>query len=399
VRVRYLRRINRLKKGVNIHPGQRLRVRRHVYLPRRMSAGSRRWSRRHLKKSHKKWLVHVVKKGDTLWKIADHHDVSLRRLIRNNDFGKRPHIYPGDRIRVRVATGRRLKGSVQLSHSGAGYIRMRPKRSWGTPGTIRLMEEVYAEMARLYPDGPRGYVADISLRGGGPLRPHKSHQRGVDADISYYKAGNEPTRGLEVMNSQTLDVAKTWDLIRLLLNTGHMKVIFMDYNLQAVLYDHLVHIGYDDEVIARIVQFPRRKANRRAFVRHSPGHHHHLHIRFDCVKMDDPCRRPRIAVIPAPPVKVAAKPAPVPVRRAAAAAVQPRPSRRIVRGGDTQTGGRRARATIESKVEKVDWVAVFKMGPPQTAARKQAGARNRRVRIYRDTESSARMTRLGPTAK
>ncbi|HIA04626.1 MAG TPA: hypothetical protein EYN66_22470 [Myxococcales bacterium] len=363
-----------------------------------------------------------------------------------------PRIYPGDRIRVRVGRKNYISKAVQLQANGKGYIRMRPKKSWGTPGTIKLLTEVYAEMAKRYPNGPSGYIADISRKRGGPLKPHKSHQRGVDIDLSYYKVNEQPTRGLEVMTAETLDIAKNWELIRLFINTGHIKVIFMDYKLQALLYKHLVKLGYDEKTIAGVVQYPNKK-NWRARVRHSSGHHHHLHVRFDCTRPSSPCKRPRTALIADPPTQrrlaeiettpkrvksalvqpeVVAQPvaSAVPILKAVPVAsavpvvkaelevkaqpaakdkllaqilpaLQALPSQEIPipevsRRNVDSTGTRRVgRAAIETTYEKVDWMAVFRNNLKRPQDVRKAGARARQHVPARASERPRRMSRLG----
>ncbi|MEC8025416.1 MAG: hypothetical protein VX223_15920, partial [Myxococcota bacterium] len=85
---------------------------------------------------------------------------------------------------------------------------------------------------------------------------------------------------------------------RLFLNTGHIDMIFMDYRLQAALYHYLRRQGYTEAQVSDWIQYPRSRRDRQGIIRHSPGHHHHLHIRFDCVKTNDPCRRPATALVP-----------------------------------------------------------------------------------------------------
>ncbi len=48
-------------------------------------------------------MKHVVRRGDTLHRIARRHGTTVHRLVRMNPHvAGRPHrIYPGERIRVR----------------------------------------------------------------------------------------------------------------------------------------------------------------------------------------------------------------------------------------------------------------------------------------------------------
>ena len=269
-----------------IRAGQRLKIRR---LPIRTSATApQRQSRR---TSENAWVTHRVRPGDTLWSIGKQYGVKTRHLIRNNNLSARRVIQPDSRIRIKKRHTSLLVDGVQLP-DGEGYVRLRPQKSWGTPGTVRLIQRVYKQFTQQNPNSVPGFIADVSKMHGGPLPPHRSHQRGVDVDISYYKKNNVPTHGLEVVTADTIDIAKTWDLIRHFLNTRHVPVIFMDYALQRTLHSHLVRLGYDETLRSRILQYPRSIQARKGMIRHSPGHHHHLHLRFDCLKAADACAVP-----------------------------------------------------------------------------------------------------------
>lgn len=62
--------------------------------------GNKRCLEMHMKKIHHK-MVHTVKPGETLWKIAHHHHTTVHHLIHLNPQIKDPNlIYPGQRIKV-----------------------------------------------------------------------------------------------------------------------------------------------------------------------------------------------------------------------------------------------------------------------------------------------------------
>ncbi|MFG1625568.1 penicillin-insensitive murein endopeptidase [Kribbella sp. NPDC049227] len=70
-----------------------------------------------------------------------------------------------------------------LPQSGPGFYCKSTGRQFGRRETLRAVTAVAAEWQRRHPSGPRIGITDISLRGGGPMSPHKSHQRGTDVDI------------------------------------------------------------------------------------------------------------------------------------------------------------------------------------------------------------------------
>ncbi len=61
----------------------------------------------------------------------------------------------------------------------------RPGRLFGTERTIRRIVEVITAYRTAHPDAPRVLVGDISLRHGGPIDEHRSHQNGLDVDVYY----------------------------------------------------------------------------------------------------------------------------------------------------------------------------------------------------------------------
>ena len=317
VTIKQLRRLNRLKKGQLLHPGKRLRIKE-----REKRTADHRAARRGRKTPHRpksntlkrrgggQWVTHKVRRGDSLWRLAARYDVSIKTIKKNNRMRRRVRLRKGMVLKIKRRLAPMLTSAVKLPRKGPGYISMRPTRSYGTPGSIRILEYVYARMAERHPGTAPGMVADLSRKDGGQLRPHKSHRRGVDVDVSYYKKGNARTRGLEIMTPETLDVDKSWDLIRVFINTGHVTAIFMDYELQRVLHGYLVSRGYGEKLLTRILQYPRAKRERRGLIRHSPGHHHHLHLRFDCVRPSDPCRIPKTDAIPYRSLRQTSTPAP-----------------------------------------------------------------------------------------
>jgi LysM repeat protein len=289
-----------------IRAGQRLKT--HPGPIRTTASAPQRQSRRASEDTL--WVTHRIRPGDTLWSIGKRYGVKTRYLIRHNSFSAKRLIHPGNEIRVKKRHNPLLVDGVQLQ-DGVGYVRLRPQKSWGTAGTVRMIQHAYKQFAHQYPHSVPGYVADLSKFDGGHLPPHRSHQRGVDVDISYYKKGNVRTHGLEVVTSDTIDIAKTWDLMRHFLNTRHVPVIFMDYDLQRTLHSHLVRLGYDETLRSRILQYPRSIEVKKGIIRHSPGHHHHLHVRFDCLHSTDTCATTTTTWIAArvEPVRIALAPA------------------------------------------------------------------------------------------
>jgi hypothetical protein len=60
-----------------------------------------------------------------------------------------------------------------------------PQRLYGNERTIRAILSVLSRYREAHPNAPQVVVGDISLRGGGRMDQHVSHQNGLDVDIYY----------------------------------------------------------------------------------------------------------------------------------------------------------------------------------------------------------------------
>ena len=69
-----------------------------------------------------------------------------------------------------------------------------PHRLYGNERTIRTIVSVDRRLPRRAPDAPRVVVGDISLRGGGRMDQHVSHQNGLDVDVVLPAARPAPER-------------------------------------------------------------------------------------------------------------------------------------------------------------------------------------------------------------
>jgi murein endopeptidase len=173
-----------------------------------------------------------------------------------------------------------LWGGVELTESdgitrAGGY-------PWGTRMAIASIERAVREVRRCFPDTPKLFVGDISRKDGGWLRPHRSHQSGLDADLGYYYR-TEPSWFLAA-TKDNLDVPRTWALVRALYDAGNVDAIFMDRSIQDLLR---AHAETHPEGRAPPPDFFQSAKKKDAVVRHVHGHRTHLHVRFrDPVAVD-----------------------------------------------------------------------------------------------------------------
>ncbi len=178
-----------------------------------------------------------------------------------------------------------LVDELRLSGSMADGIPMPPgpeytlkaeAYSWTTPRTAALLRDAIHEYARGR-KVPKLHIGDISLKGGGPFSPHLSHQDGRDVDIAYVLHD----RGrFGVATSTTLDRRHTWQLLRTLLDTRAITYVFIDYEVQRMLYEHALGEGLTAEQLDPRFQYPYGRRAARGIVRHWKGHRDHFHVRF-----------------------------------------------------------------------------------------------------------------------
>jgi len=145
---------------------------------------------------------------------------------------------------------------------------------------VELLEEVFAAVEQRYPGGAPIVVGDLSRRRGGRFPPHLSHQKGHDVDIGYPVADHVVRDRFHRVDAKTLDVPRTWELVRAMLLSRHVEFIFLGHRLQRPLWKHARSQGIPESVLEELFQFPRGRSRRQGVIRHARGHMNHLHVRF-----------------------------------------------------------------------------------------------------------------------
>lgn len=269
VSVADLRRWNRLE-------GDHLRVNQVLVIHGRSTGGTR------VRQSY------TVRSGDTGLSIARRHQVRLADLQQWNPGTNLDRLRIGQTLTLYITLqgtgpvgdpnrGRLLRGS-QLGNSLGLRIRD-PARSWGTPVTVTALRDGLARVQAHFGEAPTVQIGDISFQHGGPIRGHASHQNGRDADVAYFRLGDETFLPLQLTSAEELDVVRQWYLFQSWITQGLVEYIFMDFELQEALYTYVAARGAGEEELAEWFQYPRRGA-RVGLIRHEPGHATHFHVRF-----------------------------------------------------------------------------------------------------------------------
>jgi murein endopeptidase len=176
-----------------------------------------------------------------------------------------------------ASVGRPNRGSLVNPlplESSAGIEVMNESRRFASPVTVASIREAVAEVEREFP-GSVLRVGDISSRRGGYIRPHRSHQSGLDADIGFYY--RTPAKWYTKANAANLDRARTWALVRALVGQGTVEYIFVDRSVQVLLREYALAAGESVEFVNELFESP---AKRDSVVRHAWGHLTHFHVRF-----------------------------------------------------------------------------------------------------------------------
>jgi len=283
VSVAELRRWNNIS-GDRIMIGQKLSIRT------RSSAGSQERT------------SHEVRSGQTGAGIARRYGVSVDQLRRWNPstnidrlrIGQTLVVYTevgggssssgGRSSRGPIASGSpsrgRLSGGVGLE-SSAGLRVRNSSRSYGMPVTIDALKTSYGKLAAHFAEDTEVLIGDLSLQNGGPMRPHRSHQNGLDADVAYI---TEDCIGglcrMVVARPDNLDVVRQWYVFEDWLRLGLAQYIFMHYDLQKPLYEYVKQRGATETELRRWFQYPRGRNASVGIIRHEAGHANHYHVRF-----------------------------------------------------------------------------------------------------------------------
>jgi LysM repeat protein len=245
-------------------------------------------------------VIHRVSQGETLGDIAEEYRVTVDQIDAWNPGLNPRRLQIGDRLKLRVpgrngesvsygkpSSGRLYNGVVLRDGPGL-RVRNLPE-AYGTQRTIRLLKAAVADVQARWPNSPDLVVGDLSLAGGGPMPPHKSHQSGRDVDLSFFYKGNVQLPNFEDMTARNFDARKNWHFFKLLIDAGKVEFIFVHMDLQKQLYEYARSIGYTKQQLADILQYPRPASRRVGIIRHTGGHDNHSHVRFTCAPDADRC--------------------------------------------------------------------------------------------------------------
>lgn len=250
-------------------------------------------------------VEYAIQPGDYLLAIAARFGVSVSNITAWN-----PNVNP-DRIRagehLTIYTPRPVSTSEsvgtpnhgRLKHAERlpphpGYEIRDPDRAWGTQEAVLDLVAAFDHLRRRRPGAPRVEVHDLSLRGGGPIDDHRSHQSGRDVDLAYFRPNCRGACAFRKTAAGQLDVKTQWALLKFWLRRNLVEAIFMDYRLQRRLYRYARAQGHSRDELMKWFQYPRGRTAGLGIIRHFPKHRDHMHVRFACHETDEQCDALRV---------------------------------------------------------------------------------------------------------
>jgi hypothetical protein len=189
----------------------------------------------------------------------------------------------------------KLERSTKFRAPQRVHVR-RPARIFASRTTVDHTRRAIIETLEQFPKTHTLAMGDFSVQGGGRISEHNSHQSGRDVDIGlFYKKrpAGYPAAFVDA-DEDTIHSAAMWALIANLASTskddGGVKMMFLDFDLQGVIYDWALENGVSEKRLSRIFQYPHGRGASAGLVRHEPNHGNHLHVRFQCAAADVACR-------------------------------------------------------------------------------------------------------------
>ncbi len=193
-------------------------------------------------------------------------------------------------VKQLVATDLTALGSLSLGKPNAGALInavqmpegdrweiVSPLRAWGTQETIDALITAIDAVHERFPGAHKLSIGHLSRESGGRLYPHRSHQSGRDVDIGYYYVP-EKAEWYRPATPQTLDLDRSWALVRSFVVDTDVEMIFIDRSVQKLLKEHALALGEDPGWLDSVFQYKSRHPE--PIVRHTWGHKTHIHVRF-----------------------------------------------------------------------------------------------------------------------
>ncbi len=222
------------------------------------------------------------------------HGAQKKRVAVDSPAIRAPTVRTRDRS-IGAPWSGRLQAPARLPR-GEGYVIRRPNRAFGTRTTVALVRDAVTNTLEAFPKVHVLAIGDLSAESGGAITEHHSHQSGRDVDLGLFykkKPAGYPASFVRG-TAANLDSAATWKLLWELAKTasddGGAQIMFLDYDVQAIVYRWAKDHEVSEKRLDRVFQYPHGRSSANGVVRHFPNHDNHIHVRFKCRDRDTSCR-------------------------------------------------------------------------------------------------------------
>jgi hypothetical protein len=187
----------------------------------------------------------------------------------------------------------RLQDATRLALGDGAHLR-RPYRAFGTRTTVEHVRRAVRATLASRPKPHVLAIGDLSAEHGGWISDHSSHRSGRDVDLGFFYKRRPAAypESFVPATDDNLDRAATWALLVNLLASygkdGGIQMIFLDYDVQGLLYKWALASGVKPKLLDPIFQYPNGPGSD-GIVRHAPNHDNHFHVRYRCAKADAAC--------------------------------------------------------------------------------------------------------------
>jgi murein endopeptidase len=246
-----------------------------------------------------RWTVGQHEDVDLLasrWGLQLRHLVALNPELRGTQaaqVGMQLRVFAHDDERPTRSIGAPNKGRLQhglpMPEGPYWELRERRTRAYGARNAIHAMVTAFTRYGQSVEGAPPVSVGEISSPRGGRADPHSSHRSGRDVDLGYVLALGTEGAQWKRADAENFDVEKNWALIKALVDTGEVQLIFISSKLQRLL-EPVARAELGEEELARYFWRPGAGPDQAPILRHWDGHRDHMHVRFRCEPGNARCR-------------------------------------------------------------------------------------------------------------
>ena len=224
-----------------------------------------------------------IKKGMELSIWVDPKPLERRENVSIPEFTVRP-----DAISIGAPQSGKIENAIQFPKNDDLYKRRNPQIMWCASYMAQNLQWAIAKFRYTYNFEGELVVADMSKQHGGKFDPHKSHQAGRDVDIwlpslkGVYQPHHIHEGKERRPTSEEADWFALYGFLKALHETKSVEAVFLAYELHDRVYKAAKLMGASDEELDEMIAYPRGPHHRQSLLQHSPGHTHHVHVRFKC---------------------------------------------------------------------------------------------------------------------